>query len=72
MEDNTENCNNESPNDEDAAAYSLTTIEEQPELGYQSDSSETEFLLPRNRDSSDLGTALPTLHEHPDEKEHQC
>ena len=39
----------------------LTTIEEQPELGYQSDSSETEALLPasattKTKHKSDLTT----------------
>jgi hypothetical protein len=63
---------NDSPDD---TTYSMSTIEEQVELGYQSDSSETEFLIPRNRDSTDTGTAgaptLPTLHEDPNEKDHQ-
>ena len=45
---------NDSPDDD--ASYSLTTIEEQPEIGYNSDSSETDFLIPRS--SGDLGTGL--------------
>ena len=45
---------NDSPDDD--TSYSLTTIEEHPEIGYNSDSSETDFLIPRS--SVDLGSGL--------------